>query len=54
MIYNTHKKYRSVLPLGKQALAITLPVSWARRHGLRRGDQVKVTEQGDALLIEAI
>jgi len=55
MIYNSHKKYRSILPLGNMSVAITLPADWVRSHGLTKGDQVRCTETPEgALLVEVI
>ena len=52
MKYNTHKIYRSILKVGNCGHAVTLPIKWIRQHGIEKGDQVKVTEQGAGLLIE--
>jgi hypothetical protein len=37
---------------GQRVFTVALPKEWLAKHGLGKGDQVRITEQGDALLIE--
>ncbi|MCK9570222.1 AbrB/MazE/SpoVT family DNA-binding domain-containing protein, partial [Candidatus Pacearchaeota archaeon] len=39
---------------GQRVFTISLPGEWLAKHGLGKGDQVRIIEQGDALLIVAI
>lgn len=39
---------------GQRVFTISLPSEWIGNHGLKKGDQIRITEQGEGLLIEAI
>jgi hypothetical protein len=39
---------------GQRVFTISLPGEWLAKHGLQKGDQVKVSEEGEKLIIEAI
>ena len=42
---------RTVMSMGKNALYITLPVEWCKKHNIQKGDIVKVDELGTNDLI---
>jgi len=39
---------------GKHGLNMSVPVEWLKAHGLTKGDKVRVTEDGEKLIIEVI
>ncbi|MFA5376622.1 MAG: AbrB/MazE/SpoVT family DNA-binding domain-containing protein [Dehalococcoidia bacterium] len=37
---------------GQRVFTISLPGEWLAKHGLGKGDQVRISEVGEGLLIE--
>lgn len=42
---------RRVVQQGPTTLMVSLPIKWVRRNGLRKGDELEVTERGRSLLV---
>jgi phosphate uptake regulator len=44
---------RKLVRQGRNALTVTIPSAWAKKHGLLQGDIVSITEQKNELLISS-
>ncbi|MFH1364480.1 MAG: hypothetical protein ABIH52_02365 [Candidatus Aenigmatarchaeota archaeon] len=44
---------RKIIKQGHNTLTLTLPSKWAKKHGVKYGDEIDVTEQGKTLFISA-
>ncbi|HLC74521.1 MAG TPA: AbrB/MazE/SpoVT family DNA-binding domain-containing protein [Candidatus Nanoarchaeia archaeon] len=42
---------RKVIQIADSTQLISLPRKWAQKHGIKKGDEIEVTEQGNKLLI---
>lgn len=42
---------RKVIQLAGKTLVVSLPTKWAREHGIEKGDEVEVTEDGSIITI---
>jgi hypothetical protein len=39
---------------GQRVFTISLPGEWLAKHGLKKGDQVRISEVGEGLRVEAV
>jgi len=44
---------RKVSKIGPSTLMVSLPTSWVKQHGIRKGDTVDVIEEGDKIILHA-
>jgi len=42
---------RSIVQHGASSLTVTLPASWVKKYGLKKGDEVEVNEKGTSVLV---
>jgi len=39
---------------GQRVFTVALPKEWLTKHGLTKGDEVRISEVGEGLLIEVV
>ena len=44
---------RKIVQHGSSSLTVSLPFSWAQKHGLSKGDEIEVEERGHSLIIHS-
>lgn len=42
---------RSIMKMGSATLVVSIPLKWAKRYGIKKGDNLNVEEQGNAVRI---
>ena len=43
---------RKIIQIAESTQLVSLPRKWALRHGLKKGDEVEVIEEGDEVIIQ--